>query len=700
MVTIIYLLIVIVVGVFLHSTTTTTTTSTPLSSIFVESKEIVATHEWQRLGENDTLPAGLHVRMDLSTGEKWAKLPSDDDDDDKNENMEKTTENAGGGSGSKTIISPSSSVAVMDGTGALTILDTNDHHSPDSISNNDASNNQVDSEKEEEEEEEEDDDEAKYLMMHRVMSKLPPEELERFGGLPALPSPVHNNSNNTDTTSMMEQLTAEQRQLFQTRMEELWTLRQMELKEAQDTLANFPEMLKERIVTLTKYLEDVGGSLQLLLEERHQQQQQHAKDDENVDDTEDEDEGVALANDIVSALRDLEDLLSDVDNARDFHTLGGWSILVALLDERLHQYSSASSSMSIDVYAGEAEKVMVLVDEIRALAALCIGTAVSNLEEFRFWALEDVSSVISDLRHKQHSAVHKEEITRDTVSALSLLISSFEDELSLRSQFMGDGSMAIPINNTAAAAASITPPWSKARYHSHATYKLRAIYALGALLRGNPPAQQYFAVHSGPETIVRDALGTLSSVRGPDALADGTLTRLDYKFASKVLALGEDVIMDVLLHGDEYKITVPSTNYTEEAPSSSSPSSSSGGKDEESETVQKLTANQLVAAFTSEWWCDLSLRMLFPPFEILGRTFTLGIQEKAMRSVGAMAPACGIRQGPSSNIKVSGNKVWGLEEVKRVRSEWNREGSDDGIDSRYRRELLELADGVLEALLQ
>ena len=60
-----------------------------------------------------------------------------------------------------------------------------------------------------------------------------------------------------------------------------------------------------------------------------------------------------------------------------------------------------------------------------------------------------------------------------------------------------------------------------------------------------------------------------------------------------------------------------------------------------------------------------------------------------MRSAGAMAPACTSRQS-----------AWGLEEVKRVRSEWNREGSDDGMDSRYRRELLELADGVLEALLQ
>jgi len=43
-----------------------------------KAKEIVATHEWQLLSEDDTLPAGLHVRMDLSTGKKWAKLVADE----------------------------------------------------------------------------------------------------------------------------------------------------------------------------------------------------------------------------------------------------------------------------------------------------------------------------------------------------------------------------------------------------------------------------------------------------------------------------------------------------------------------------------------------------------------------------------------------------------------------------------------------
>ena len=43
-----------------------------------KAKEIVATHEWQLLSEDDTLPAGLHVRMDLSADKRWAKLVTDE----------------------------------------------------------------------------------------------------------------------------------------------------------------------------------------------------------------------------------------------------------------------------------------------------------------------------------------------------------------------------------------------------------------------------------------------------------------------------------------------------------------------------------------------------------------------------------------------------------------------------------------------
>lgn len=51
-----------------------------LSTTFVVAKEIEATREWTLLGENDTIAAGMHVRMDMTTGERWVKLPDEDDD--------------------------------------------------------------------------------------------------------------------------------------------------------------------------------------------------------------------------------------------------------------------------------------------------------------------------------------------------------------------------------------------------------------------------------------------------------------------------------------------------------------------------------------------------------------------------------------------------------------------------------------------
>lgn len=44
-------------------------------------KEIIATNEWQKVGPTDTVPAGLEIRMDLSGGGKWARLPPEEEED-------------------------------------------------------------------------------------------------------------------------------------------------------------------------------------------------------------------------------------------------------------------------------------------------------------------------------------------------------------------------------------------------------------------------------------------------------------------------------------------------------------------------------------------------------------------------------------------------------------------------------------------
>lgn len=68
-------------------------------------------------------------------------------------------------------------------------------------------------------------------------------------------------------------------------------------------------------------------------------------------------------NQVYERLLELESLVSDIDNARDFHTIGGWPVLVSYLHPERNI-------------------------EHRALAALTVGTAVKNDFDYQLWTLE------------------------------------------------------------------------------------------------------------------------------------------------------------------------------------------------------------------------------------------------------------------------------------------------------------------------
>lgn len=70
----------------------------------------------------------------------------------------------------------------------------------------------------------------------------------------------------------------------------------------------------------------------------------------------------------VYLLKELEALLDDVDNARDFHTIGGWPTLLSFLTE---SHPPA----------------------VRATAAWAVGTAVKNTYDYQLWTLEALSEV-------------------------------------------------------------------------------------------------------------------------------------------------------------------------------------------------------------------------------------------------------------------------------------------------------------------
>lgn len=108
-------------------------------------------------------------------------------------------------------------------------------------------------------------------------------------------------------------------------LEELWTLRQQELREAYEAMPKVNELLTKRI----EVLQDASA-------------------------TEDA---------VIGALADLEDLLSDIDMARDFHTIGGFPTLAAMLRDSQPE-------------------------SVREMAAWAIGTAVKNEPGHQLWVLE------------------------------------------------------------------------------------------------------------------------------------------------------------------------------------------------------------------------------------------------------------------------------------------------------------------------
>lgn len=113
-----------------------------------------------------------------------------------------------------------------------------------------------------------------------------------------------------------------------------------------------------------------------------------------------EDEQVAL-------LAELEDLLGDVDNARDFHIIGGWPILVSFLHPTQPM-------------------------RIRSMASWCIGTMVKNSYESQLFLLEPVAlqwKVLSTAASSSSSDDQEVNIQGVRTSALRLLLSILDHSI-------------------------------------------------------------------------------------------------------------------------------------------------------------------------------------------------------------------------------------------------------------------------------
>lgn len=190
----------------------------------------------------------------------------------------------------------------------------------------------------------------------------------------------------------------------------------------------------------------------------------------------------------------LESLLADVDNSRDFHTIGGWPVILQLLQ----------SNNSL---------------EIRSHASWCIGTAVKNDYDYQLWILEKVTT------------------PSGPCSGLSLLVENLQ------------GAVNHLINGNENSV-SLKPLQS--------SYDLtkRVLYALSSALRGNMDVQEKMLAHSGFPRLLHQLLihtlgGEGSQIELPSNLNQIGILRKVWSLISdmidEVVYLRDGLISEILL---------------------------------------------------------------------------------------------------------------------------------------------------------
>eukprot|EP01036_Dinobryon_divergens_P033291 gene33291-43046_t len=135
-----------------------------------------------------------------------------------------------------------------------------------------------------------------------------------------------------------------------------WEQRQKELKDAMKDMLN-----------AAQYMKSIANVLS----------------DDNISNTEKQ-----------ASLRELEGLLCDIDNARDFHTIGGWPALAACLSP---------------AYPADTQ----------ALAAWAIGSAVKNSYDYQLWLLVGIVSTYEKQQHQETVNELFQEVLKKAIYAVS-----------------------------------------------------------------------------------------------------------------------------------------------------------------------------------------------------------------------------------------------------------------------------------------
>jgi hypothetical protein len=245
-----------------------------------------------------------------------------------------------------------------------------------------------------------------------------------------------------------------------------WKRRQAELKEAMDTMAKPAEHMSGILDTL-RLFEDVMDLMQ-------------PADDSVTAEASLGDQGESIPGDplrrskllamnVEEKLRligNLETMLDDIDNARDFYSIGGWSVLLRLMDPSYKQE-----------------------EEVQAAAAWAIGTAIKNDYDFQLWVLQTVSE-------SKAAVMERNELLKARKESFLHGDSNYNQsaQVDIEAATMAAATAAA----TAAAAASDEPKCIQLLVHlltsgSDLT-KRRALYAISAAARGNQDVQRALQV--------------------------------------------------------------------------------------------------------------------------------------------------------------------------------------------------------------
>ncbi len=171
----------------------------------------------------------------------------------------------------------------------------------------------------------------------RAFKRLPDGELDRLGV-------------QLDVVGDDEEYSAE----FVEKLTNAWNRRQAELKEVMKSIAQPVEFMERIMQGKPSYISPLLIPHSLTHSLTHSFPYSLVMTNET-----------SSEDDLIYSIQELESLLGDIDIAKDFHTIGGWKLLVTFLDEK---YS----------------------DRVRSLTAWAIGTTIKNNYDYQLWVLERI----------------------------------------------------------------------------------------------------------------------------------------------------------------------------------------------------------------------------------------------------------------------------------------------------------------------